>query len=107
MAAGGRGDEAEPYTKKLLASRETKPENFFMQVNRLLAADPDKSASLRLVRKLAAGYPDLPNAHFAVAQAAVAANDEQLALQEIRRAAELRPDWAVAAGFEAQILQKK
>ena len=107
MAAVGRVDEAEPYLKKLLASRETKPENFFMQVNRLLAADPDKSASLRLVRKLAAGYPDLPNAHFAVAQAAVAANDEQLALQEIRRAAELRPDWAVAAGFEAQILQKK
>jgi Flp pilus assembly protein TadD len=107
MAAMRRVDEAEPYLKQLLTSSETKPESVFMQVNRLLAADPDKTANLRLVRKLAAGYPDLPNAHFAVAQAAAAADDEQLALREIRRAAELRPDWAVAAGFEAQILQRK
>jgi tetratricopeptide (TPR) repeat protein len=106
MAAVGRVDEAEPYLTQLLASNETKPETVFMQVNRLLAADPDKAANLRLVRKLAAGYPELPYAHFAIAQAAVAANDEQLALQEIRRASELRPDWAVAAGFEAQILQR-
>ena len=107
MAAVGRVDEAEPYLKKLLSSSETKPETVFMQLNRLLAADPDKAANLRLARKLAAGYPDLPSAHFAVAEAAVAADDEQLALREIRRAAELRPDWAVAAGFEAQILQRK
>jgi Flp pilus assembly protein TadD len=106
MAAVGRVDEAEPYLEQLLASSETKPETVFMQVNRLLAANRDKGANLRLVRKLATGYPDLPYAHFAVAQAAEAANDEQLALQEIRRAAELRPDWAVAAGFEAQILQR-
>ena len=107
LAAVRRVDEAEPYLRQLLSSGETKPENVFMQVNRLLAADPDKAANLRLVRKLAAEYPDLPNAHFAVAQAAMAAADEQLALREIRRAAELRPDWAVAAGFEAQILQTK
>ncbi len=107
LAAVRRVDEAEPYLKKLLSSDETKPENVFMQVTRLLAADPDKAANLRLVRKLAAGYPDLPNAHFAVAQAAMAAADEPLALREIRRAAELRPDWAVAAEFEAQILQTK
>ncbi len=107
LAAVRRVDEAEPYLRKLLSSGETKPESVFMQVNRLLAANPDKAANLRLVRKLAAGYPDLPNARFAVAQAAMAADDEQLALREIRRAAELRPDWAVAAEFEAQILQTK
>ncbi|MFZ1907672.1 MAG: tetratricopeptide repeat protein [Burkholderiales bacterium] len=107
LAAVRRVDEAEPYLKKLLSSGETKPENVFMQINRLLAANPDKAANLRLVRKLAAGYPNLPNARFAVAQAAMAADDEQLALREIRRAAELRPDWAVAAEFEAQILQTK
>lgn len=107
LAAVRRVDEAEPYLKQLLASSETKPESVFMQLNRLLAANPDKAADLRLVRKLAADYPDLPNAHFAIAQAAMAANDEELALREIRRASELRPDWAVAAAFEAQILQRK
>lgn len=107
LAAVRRVDEAEPYLKQLLASSETKPESVFMQLNRLLAANPDKAADLRLVRKLAADYPNLPNAHFAIAQAAMAANDEELALREIRRASELRPDWAVAAAFEAQILQRK
>jgi tetratricopeptide (TPR) repeat protein len=106
LAAVQRVDEAEPYLKQLLGSSETKPENVFMQLNRLLAANPDKSANLGLVRKLAAAYPDQPNAHFAISQAALAAGDDKLALQEIRRAAELRPDWAVAAVFEAQILQK-
>jgi tetratricopeptide (TPR) repeat protein len=107
LAAVRRVDEAEPYLKKLLSSSETNAENVFMQLNRLLATNPDKAANLRLVRRLAADYPDLPNAHFAISQAALAAQDEQLALQEIRRASGLRPDWAIAAVFEAQILQKK
>ena len=106
LAAVRRVDEAEPYLKKLISSPETNAENVFMQLNRLLATNPDKAANLRLVRKLAAGYPDLANAHFATSQAALAAGDEQLALQEIRRASGLRPDWAIAAVFEAQILQK-
>ena len=99
-------EEAEPYLEKLLAAAKTKPENVFMQLSRLLAANPDKAANLRVVRKLAAKYPDLANAHFAIAQAAMVADDEPLALREIRRAAELRPDWGVAAVFEAQILLK-
>jgi len=107
LAAVRRVDEAEPYLKKLLSLSETNAENVFMQLNRLLATNPDKAANLGLVRKLAGDYPDLANSHFAISQAALAAGDEQLALQEIRRASELRPDWAIAAVFEAQILQKK
>jgi tetratricopeptide (TPR) repeat protein len=102
-----RVDEAEPYLEKLLASKGASPENGFMQLNRLLAGNPDKEANLRVVRKLAEQYPDLPNAYFAVSQAALLANNETLALSEIRRASELRPDWDIAAVFEAQILQKK
>ena len=79
LAAVRRVDEAEPYLKKLLSSSETNAENVFMQLNRLLATNPDKAANLRLVRRLAADYPDLPNAHFAISQAALAAQDEQLA----------------------------
>jgi tetratricopeptide (TPR) repeat protein len=100
-------DEAEPYLEKLLASKGASPANGFMQLNRLLAGNPDKVANLRVVSKLAKQYPDLPNAHFAVSQAALLANDEALALSEIRRASDLRPDWDIAAVFEAQILQKK
>ena len=99
-------DEAEPYLVKLLGAEGVNLENGFMQLNRLLAANPDKAANLRVVRNLAARYPQLPQAQFAVAQAASAAGNEAAALEAIRRAQAMRPDWEVAAIYEAQLLQK-
>ena len=107
LVADRHVDQAEPYLEKLISASNTKPEKVFMQLNRLLAGNPDKAANLRVVRKLAAKYPDLANAHFAIAQAAVAAGDESLAMREIHRASELRPDWGLAAVFEARVLLKK
>jgi len=107
MVASKRVEEAEPYIAKLLAAQGTNTAAGFMQLNRLLARNPDKAASLRVVRRLAEPYAKLPEAHFAVSQAALAAGDEKAALESIRRAAALRPDWDVAALFEAQILQTR
>lgn len=106
LIANKRVDEAEPYLQKLLAAEGVNLENGFLQLGRLLAGNPDKKSNLRVVRKLAAKYPQLPQAHFAIAQAAAAAGDEEAALAAIRRAAALRPDWDLAALFEAQLLQK-
>ncbi len=100
-------DEAEPYLARLLASDGTAAANGFLQLGRLLAGNPDKQANLRVVRSLAAKYPDLPQAHLALAQAALAANDEAGALAETRRAAQLQPGWEAPAIFEAQVLQRK
>ena len=102
-----RVDEAEPYLAKLLTARTGNLPNGFMQLGRMLAGNPDKSANLRIVRRLAEPYPSLPQARFALAQAALAADDDELALSEIRRASALQPDWEVAAIFEAQVLQRK
>jgi tetratricopeptide (TPR) repeat protein len=102
-----RVDEAEPYIAKLLAIDDKAAANGFMQLGRLLASNPEPATNLRVVRSLAARYPDLPQAHLAVAQAAATANDEPLALAEARRALELRPDWEIAAMFEAQLLQRR
>jgi len=102
-----RVDEAEPYLARLLASDGAAAANGFTQLGRLLAGNPAKQANLRVARSLAAKYPDLPQAHLAVAQAALAANDEAGALAGTRRAAQLQPDWEAAAIFEAQILQRK
>jgi Flp pilus assembly protein TadD len=77
-----------------------------MQMGRLLSASAEPEANLRVVRSLAGHYPSLPQAHFAVAQAASAAKDDALALAELRRAAELRPDWEIVAVYEAQLLQR-
>ena len=102
-----RVDEAEPYLEKLLAADGTAAANGFLQMGRFLSGNADKAANLRVVQRLATRYATLPEAHFALAQAAEAANDETLALAEIRRAAELRPDWENAAVFEALMLQRK
>jgi tetratricopeptide (TPR) repeat protein len=106
LVAGKRVDEAVPYLEKLLAADGVNLESGFMQLNRLLAGNPDKAANLRVVRQLAAKHPQLPQAHFAVAQASAAAGDDDGAIAAIRRAAALRPDWELAALLEAQIAQR-
>jgi len=78
-----------------------------MQINRLLANQTDKAASLAIVQRLAATYPDLAQAHFAVAQAAANADQLDLALKEVREAKRLSPDWELAVLYEAQLLQKR
>jgi tetratricopeptide (TPR) repeat protein len=107
LVGAKRVEEAEPYLEKLLTSEGVNLESGFLQLNRLLSGNPDKAANARLVRKLAAKYPNLPPAHYAVAAAASAANEDDAALASVRRAQELRPDWDTAVVLEAQILQKK
>jgi tetratricopeptide (TPR) repeat protein len=107
LISARRVEEAEPYLSRLLASDGNAAANGFMQLPRLLAGNPDKQANLRLVRALAAQHPDLPQAHWALAQAALGANEDAEALAEVRRAAQLRPEWEAAALFEAQVLQRK
>ena len=102
-----RVEEAEPYLVKLFASNDLAAANGFLQINRFLSPNPDKPGNLAIVRKLASGYPSLPQAHFAVAQAAAAVDDDALALDEARRAGQLKPDWDLPAIFEAQLLQAK
>ena len=107
LVSSRRIDEAEPLLEKLLAAPGVQPQNGFMQMGRLLAGNPDKSANLRVVKKLASRYPNLPNAHFAVGQAALAAGDDAEAVEAARRALALRPDWDAAAVPESQALQKR
>jgi tetratricopeptide (TPR) repeat protein len=107
LVAAKRVDEAQPYLQKLLSAEGVNAENAFLQLNRLLAGNPDKAANLRVVRTLAGAHPKLPAAHFAIAQGAYAAGEDPLALVAIREALALRPDWELAAIFEAQVLQKR
>jgi tetratricopeptide (TPR) repeat protein len=102
-----RVEEAEPYIVKLLSGDGGAAASGLMQLGQLLAQNPDKAANLRVVQRVAQRYPQLPEARFAVAQAAASANEEGLALGELRRAGELRPDWEQAVLFEAQLLRRK
>ncbi len=101
-----RLDEAEPYLQQVLAVQSTNRGDGFLQLNGLLANNPDKATNLRVVQRLAAPYPQLPQARFAIAQAAAGAGEDALALKEIREAARLAPDWELAVLYEASLLQK-
>ncbi len=98
--------DAQPHLEKSLAADKESLGQNFLQLNTLLARHPDKAAVLQLTQNLALPYPALPEAHFAVAQAAWNAEQAPVALRSIRAALELRPDWEQAALFQAQMLQR-
>jgi tetratricopeptide (TPR) repeat protein len=95
---------ARPLLEEILSSESTNVGQSLMQLHALLTKHPDKNAVLTLVRDLVKPYRQLPEAHFAVAQAALAANKYDASLVEIREALRFRPDWEAAALFQAQAL---
>ena len=106
LVSVGRYDEALPRLKELLAGTPSDTASGFTQLTRTLAGAQDKLAALRLTQSLAADYPQLPEARYAVARVAVSAGDDRTALEAVRTARQLRPDWEAAALLEAQIVQK-
>lgn len=100
-----REEEALPYLQKLLEGDDSGAG--FLQLARLLANNQDKALTLKLVQQLAQPYPGSAQAHFAVAQAAVGAGQDELALTEVRAAAQLQPDWDLPVLLEAQLLQRQ
>jgi len=100
-------DEAYPQIRSMLAAPGSNAADSFLQLSRSLTGVRDKAAGLQLMQRLAADHSSLPQAHFAVAQAAFAAERDDLAIEEVRKAQDLRPDWETAVLFEAQILQRK
>jgi len=101
-----RLDDALPHLQKWLASEPDKVGQNFLQLSSLVASHQDKAAILRMLRTLAAGYPAVPEASLAVAQAAWNADDQPGALAAARKALELRPGWELAALFQARALQR-
>jgi tetratricopeptide (TPR) repeat protein len=99
--------DTQPYLEKWLAADPAAAGQTFLQIGVLAARNQDRAAALQLVQNLARPYPQLPEAHFAVAQVAAGANEDAIALAESREALRLKPDWEAAALLYAQVLQKK
>ncbi len=84
----------------------------FLQLNRLLAPEPDRMQIWRLIRALAEPYPNLAEAHFAVALAAYNTGLTDIgtaasAAAAVNRALELKPGWERAVLLKAEILNKR
>ncbi|HNQ04901.1 MAG TPA: tetratricopeptide repeat protein [Thiobacillaceae bacterium] len=105
LVGAGRLTEARPYLASWI--RAGKPEQAFMQLHSLFARQGDRAAVAGLVADLAAAYPALPEARYAVAQSAWQAGQGLNALNALDEVLRLRPDWEQAVLFRAQILQQK
>ncbi|MEQ1662779.1 MAG: tetratricopeptide repeat protein [Thiobacillus sp.] len=95
--------EAEPVLQKVLA---TDTANGFLHLAALMGKTPASPDAYALVQRLAATYPALPEAQFAIAQAAMQVNRPDDALAAVRQADALRPGWEPAALYHAQLLAK-
>jgi tetratricopeptide (TPR) repeat protein len=99
--------EAKPLLEKLLKEEKANVGPAFLQLSSLLSRATDRTAALQLVRDLAQPYPNVPEAHLAVAQAALGTDDLDLAALETEEAVKLRPDWELAALMRGQVLQRR
>ena len=106
LVASGNLKQAKPHIEKLLAKEDTRA-NGFLYLPTLLANQKDKAEVLSAVKEFAKPYPKLPEAHFAVAQAAWAAEKPDETKKALEAANKLRPGWEVTAQMQGQILQKE
>ncbi len=103
LLSEGQMDEVEPILRTMLQSNTA---NGFLHLSALMGKLRDTQAALALVERLAADHPSLPEAQFAIAQAAAAAGRFDAALAALERADALRPGWEPAALRRAQLLGK-
>jgi len=106
LVASGNLNQAKPHIQKLLAKEETRA-NGFLYLNSLLANQKDKAEVLAIITEFAAPYPKLPEAHFAIAQAALIADKPDVAKKAFETITKLRPDWELNAQLQGQMLLKE
>ena len=103
----GRTEEALPHLERLLGAKAATVSEGFLQLNRLLARNQDRKATLSIIQRLAAKYPNVAEAHGAIAQAAANAGEDDLAIRAARESLRLKPDWEFAALLAGQLLAKR
>ncbi|MBU3696082.1 tetratricopeptide repeat protein [Dechloromonas sp.] len=103
LVMANRIDDLAPQLAALLEKDKAALPGNLMHLNRMLSRHTDKQAVQKLVDRVAAPYENLPEARFAMAQAAANAGDNLRALAETERALALRPDWEAAALARAQL----
>jgi len=106
LVSGGKLEEALPQVTELLASDAQNTGRTFINLYGLLARVPDKAAALAWLTEVARPYPQVAEAHWALAQAAAAAHQPKLALKQAQQASSLRPEWDLAVMLRAQLLQQ-
>jgi tetratricopeptide (TPR) repeat protein len=100
----GKMAEARPLIEDLLKREPERTAAVFIELTRLSGGQEDHQAVLALVRDLAGQYPQLPEAHFALAAAAAEANDTQTVDAEFATLAKLAPKWDLPVAWMTERL---
>jgi len=103
MVMLNRIDELQPHLVRLLEQDKDNLADNLVRLNRMFVRQQDKAAVFRLIERVTAPYGQVAEAHYALAQAALANGDRAQALSSVRRAQELRPEWESPVLLEAQI----
>lgn len=103
LVMANRLDDLAPQLAALLEQDKANAGGNLLHLNRMLGKVSDKKAVQNLIDKVAAPYDLLPEAHFAMAQAAANAGDNLRALTETEKSLQLRPNWETAAIARAQL----
>jgi Flp pilus assembly protein TadD len=106
LVTAGRMEDAEPHIVFLLNKDPSHVGIVLMRLTRSAAADPRKKELAAMLDRLAAKYPDVPEAHFVRAYAALSTGDSTRALDEVEKGRAQRPDWEPLALLNAQLLQE-
>ena len=105
LIASGDLQAAKPHIQKLLAKEVSRAAGF-LAINSLFARQTDKKLVLSVVTDLAKPYPNLAEAHFAIAHAALAANLPEIMQLELSNCEKLRPAWELPVLMKAQLMQQ-
>lgn len=106
LAVMGRFDDMVPHVIKLLDLDKPKLGDNLMRLNAMFVRQTDRAGVLRFIEKVTAPYPDVAEAHYALAVAARNAGAPQRALGELDRALALRGDFEAAVMLQAQLLAR-
>jgi tetratricopeptide (TPR) repeat protein len=107
LLTGGKLEEARPYLEQMLTAYPDRVGHTFAQVYSLLLRSRDREATYNLLATLGQPYPRDAEVRMVLAEAAMGAEKPEVALKEVRQARALRPEWEMAAMFEAQLQQRE
>lgn len=106
FVTGDKLELARPYIVDMLISHPEQAGRTLRQVYPLLAQHPDRETVYKLMVDLAQPYLDTVEVHMVLAQAAAGAGKQKIALEEARKARQMKPDMEAPVQLEAQLLFK-
>lgn len=101
--ASGNLAKARPIVKKILESEESKGDGF-LYLNNILSRVENKTNALRFIIDIAKPYPNMVEAHFAVAHTAHMAGNDSIRDRELKIIDSLDPKWETSILFKGAIL---